>query len=68
MNAATIARIAAWSAIADSELPVGTKITVEDGRVTVHARGGQLARTPYGPADTVVSLCEAIKDEIRTAS
>lgn len=61
MNAATIARIAAWNVIADAELPAGTKVTVEDGWVTIHPRGGRPARAPYGPADTLESLSEALK-------
>lgn len=61
MNAATIARIAAWKVIADQELPAGTKVTVEDGQVTIHPRGGRACRTPYGPADTPSSLYNALK-------
>lgn len=62
MNAATIARIAAWNVIADQELPAGTKVTVEDGWVAVHPCGGLPIRTPYGNADTLESLCSALKD------
>lgn len=62
MNAATIARIAAWNVIADQELPAGTKVTVKDGWVTIHPRGGQPAHVPYGPADTLGSLYAALKD------
>lgn len=65
MNAATIARIAAWQVIADQELPAGTKVTVEDGWVTVLPRGGQPARVPYGPADTLDSLYDGIKAATR---
>lgn len=61
MNAATIARIAAWNVIADAELPAGTKVTVEDGWVTIHPRGSQPAHVPYGPADTLGSLYNALK-------
>lgn len=61
MNAATIARIAAWNVIADQELPAGTKVIVKDGWVTIHPRGGRPARVPYGPADTLESLYDAIK-------
>lgn len=61
MNAAAIARIAAWNFIADADLPAGTKVTVKDGWVTIRPRGGQPARTPYGPADTVESLQHALK-------
>nr|DAN72863.1 MAG TPA: hypothetical protein [Caudoviricetes sp.] len=68
MNAATIARIAAWNVIADEGLPAGTKVTVEDGRVTVHLRNGQPAHVPYGPADTLDSLYSALKDAARTAA
>jgi hypothetical protein len=63
MNAATIARIAAWNVIANSDLPAGTKVTVEDGWVTICPRGGRTARVPYGPTDTLDSLYEAIKNE-----
>lgn len=62
MNAATIARIAAWNVIADAELPAGTKVTVEDGWVTIHPRGSQPASIPYGPADTLESLYSALKE------
>ena len=67
-NAATIARIAAWNVIADRELPAGTKVTVEDGRVTIHPRNGQPAHVPYGPADTLGSLYGALKDAVRTTT
>lgn len=62
MNAATIARVAAWNVIADQELPAGTKVIVEDGWVTVHHRGGRVRRAPYGPADTLESLYDALKE------
>lgn len=62
MNAATIARIAAWNVIADVELPAGTKVTVEDGWVSLHPRGGRPARVPYGPESTLRGLCDALKD------
>lgn len=68
MNAATIARIAAWNVIADAELPAGTKVTVKDGRVTVHPRGGQPAHVPYGPADTPDSLYKALKGAVQTTT
>ena len=61
MNPATIARIAAWNVIADQGLPAGTKVAVEDGRVTIHPRGGQPTHVPYGPADTLGSLYVALK-------
>lgn len=65
MNAATIARIAAWKVIADQELPAGTKVTVEDGRVTIRTRDGRLAHAPYAPADTPDSLYNALKDVVQ---
>ena len=68
MNAATIARIAAWKVIADQELPPHTKVTVEDGLVTIHPHGGQPARIPYGPADTPDSLYNALKDAAQAAT
>lgn len=68
MNAATIARIAAWTVIADQELPAGTKVTVEDAWVTIHARGGQPARIPYGHADTLESLCGALEAAVRATT
>lgn len=61
MNAATIARIAAWNVIANEDLPAGTKVTVKDGWVTIHPRGGQPAHVPYGPAGTLDSLYNGIK-------
>lgn len=68
MNAATIARIAAWNVIADQELPAGTKVTVKDGRVTIHPRGGQPAHVPYSPADTLDSLYGALKAAAKTTT
>lgn len=68
MNAATIARIAAWSVIADQELPAGTKVAVEDGWVTIRPRGGRPARTPYGPADTIDGLYSALKEAAQAAT
>lgn len=68
MNAATIARIAAWNVIADNELPAGTKVIVEDGWVTIHPRGEQPARVPYGPTDTIDGLYDAIKNETQTTT
>lgn len=62
MNAATIARIAAWNVIADAALPAGTKVTVEDGRVSLRPHGGQPTCIPYGPESTPESLYDALKD------
>lgn len=61
MNAATIARIAAWNVIADTELPAGTKVTVEGGQVSLHPHGGRPARVPYGPESTLEGLYSALK-------
>ena len=61
MNAATIARIAAWNVIADAELPAGTKVVVKDGQVTILPHRGQTTRVPYGPASTLESLYSALK-------
>ena len=66
MNAATIARIAAWNVIADGGLPVGSKVIVEGGWVSIHPRGMQAARVPYGPRDTLESLYDAIKAAAQT--
>lgn len=68
MNAATIARIAAWQVIADQELPAGTKVTVKDGWVTILPRGGQPARVPYGPADTPGGLYDTLKAAARATA
>lgn len=65
MNAATIARIAAWNVIADVELPAGTKVTVEDGWVSLHPSGGQPVRVPYGPESTPGGLHDALKDAVQ---
>lgn len=62
MKSPARARVAAWNVIADLELPVGTKVVVEDGWVIIRPRGGQPARTPYGPEDTLDSLYGALKD------
>lgn len=66
MNAATVARIAAWNVIADQELPAGTKVTVKDGRVTIHPRGEQPTHVPYGPADTLENLYAALRGAVQT--
>ena len=68
MDAAAIARIAAWNFIADASLPAGTKVTVKDGQATIHPRGGQPVRIPYGPADTPETLHRALKDAASTAT
>lgn len=68
MKSPTYARIAAWNVIADLELPAGTKVTVEDGAVTIHLRGGRPARTPYGPEDTISSVYNALKDAVQAAT
>ena len=68
MNAATIARIAAWNVIAEQELPAGTKVTVEDGWATIHPRGRQPVHVPYGPADTLESLYDSLKGAAQAAA
>lgn len=68
MNAATIARIAAWNVIADQELAAGTKVAVKDGWITIHPRGGQPVSVPYGPAETLESLYDAIKSATQATS
>lgn len=68
MNPATVARIAAWNVIADQQLPAGTKVTVKDGWVTIHPRGGQPAHVPYGPADTLGSLYGTLKAAAQAAT
>lgn len=68
MKSPTYARVAAWNVIADQELPAGTKVTVEDGWVTIHPRGGQPTSVPYGPADTITSLYSALSDAVRTTT
>ena len=68
MNAATIARIAAWNVIADQELPAGTKVIAKDGRVTIHPAAGRPASIPYSPADTPDSLYAALKEAARATA
>lgn len=68
MKSPTYARIAAWNVIADQELPAGTKVTVEDGLVTILLRGGQTVRAPYGPADTIDSLYNALKGALQATT
>ena len=67
MNAAAIARIAAWNVISDSILPAGSKVVVENGWVAIHPRGGRETRVPYGPSETLESLYDAIKDAAQSA-
>lgn len=62
MNAAAIARIAAWNVISDQGMPAGSKVVVEDGWVTIRPRGGRETRVPYGPSETPESLYGALKD------
>lgn len=66
MNAATVARIAAWNVIADEELPAGTRVAIKDGAATISLRGGQTAHIPYGPEDTLDSLYNAFKNAVKT--
>lgn len=68
MKSPTYARIAAWNVIADKELPAGTKVIVEDGAVTIRPRGGHPARVPYGPADTIDSVYNALTDAIQATT
>lgn len=68
MKSSTYARIAAWNVIADQELPAGTKVTVEDGWVSLHTRGRQPTRIPYGPADTISGLYNALTDAFQAAT
>lgn len=68
MSSAATARIAAWNFIADTNLPAGTKVTVKDGWVTIHPRGGQPARIPYGPADTPETLHHALEDAVQAVT
>lgn len=68
MKSSSLARIAAWNVIADAELPAGTKVTVEDGWVTIHPRGAQPARVPYSPTDTLDSLYNALKEAAQTVT
>lgn len=68
MNAATAARIAAWNVIADQDLPAGSKVTTEDGWVTIHPRGGQPTHVPYGPTETPESVYNALKDAVQATT
>lgn len=68
MSAAATARIAAWDVIADTELPAGTKVAVEDGWVSIHPRGGQPAHIPYGPADTREGLYNALRVAVKATA
>lgn len=68
MNAATTARIAAWNVIADQKLPAGTKVTVEDAWITIHPHGGRSARVPYGHADTLESLRDALEAAVQATA
>lgn len=68
MDAATAARVAAWNIVLEEDLPAGTKVTVEDGWVAIHPRGGQPARVPYTPEDTIGSLHRALKAAAQAAT
>lgn len=68
MNAATIARIAAWNVIANEGLPAGTRVTVEDGVVIISPCRAQPASIPYGPTDTLDSLYSALKNAIQAST
>lgn len=67
MNAASIARIAAWNIIADQKLPVGTQVVVKDGWVAIGPRGGRPAHVPYGPTDTLDSVYDALKNAVQAS-
>ena len=68
MAPATVARIAAWNFIADTDFPAGSKVTVEEGWATIHPRGRQPTSVPYGPADTLESLYNALKSAAQATS
>lgn len=68
MNADRAALIAAWNIIADQELPAGTKVTVKDGQVIIHPCGERPVHTPYGPADTLDSLYDALKGAVQATT
>lgn len=68
MNAASIARIAAWNIIANRELPAGTRVTVKGGWVTISPRGSRPVSVPYGPADTLDGLCAALENAVQTSA
>ena len=68
MNAAAAARTVAWNVVLEEDLPVGTKVTVEDEQVTIHPAGGQPARVPYTPEDTIGSLYRALKAAVQAAT
>lgn len=68
LNAATVARIAAWNVIANQELPAGTKVTVKDGWVAIHPRGGQPTHVPYSPADTLDGLYGALRSAVQATA
>ena len=67
MNAAAAARVTAWNIVLEEDMPVGTKVTVEDDKVTIHPRGGQPISVPYTPEDTNGSLHRALKTAAQTA-
>ena len=68
MNAATVARVAAWNVILEEDLPAGTKVVVEDSWVAIHLNGGQPARVPYTPEDTIGSLHRALKAAVQATT
>lgn len=65
MKSPTYARIAAWKVIADLKMAAHTEVAVEGGAVTIRPRGGQPARVPYGPEDTIDSVYLALKDAVQ---
>lgn len=68
MDAAAAARAIAWNIILEEDMPVGTKVIVEDGQVAIHPLGGQPARVPYTPEDTIGSLHRALKAAARATT
>ena len=68
MDSATAARVVAWNIVLEEDLPVGTKVTVEDGLVTIHPHGSQPVRTPYTPEDTIGSLHRALKAAVQATT
>ena len=68
MKVSTAAQLVAWNVVIDQDLPVGTKVTAEGGRVTIHLCDGQPVSTPYSPEDSLGALYRRLDGAVQTVT
>lgn len=68
MKSPTVALIAAWSVIADQDLPAGTEIAVKDRQITTRRNDSQPVSIHYTPTDTPADVRRALTDALQAAA